>query len=98
MATVLIPASLRRLTGGQSRVTVEAASVGDVLDRLDTLYPGVRGYLFDESGGLRAYVNIFLNETEIRQIGGLQTPVALTDEVAIIPAMAGGATRPPSGG
>ena len=50
MATGLIPASLRRLTGGQSRMTVEAASVGDVLDRLDTLYPGVRGHLFALAG------------------------------------------------
>lgn len=90
MATVLIPAPLRRLTGGQSRIEVDATSVGELLGRLDAEHPGVRSYLFDEDGQLRAYVNVFVNQTEIRQAGGLQAPVGPADEVAIIPAMAGG--------
>lgn len=90
MATVLIPAPLRRLVGGQSRLQVEGATVGEVLERLDAAHPGVRQYLFDEAGAVRAYVNIFVNATEIRQAQGLATPVRPEDEVAIIPAMAGG--------
>ncbi|MDR7486782.1 MAG: ubiquitin-like small modifier protein 1 [Armatimonadota bacterium] len=92
MATVLIPAPLRRLTGGQARLQVDAATVGELLDRLDVAHPGVRSYLFDESGSLRPYVNVFVNSTEIRQRDGLQTPLAPADEVAILPAMAGGTT------
>jgi len=92
MATVLIPAPLRRLTGGQSRIEIAAATVGDLLDRLDAAHPGVRSYLLDESGSLRAYVNVFINSTEVRQLSGLQTPLAPGDEVAILPAMAGGTT------
>jgi MoaD family protein len=91
MATVLIPAALRGMTGGQSKIIVEGASVGDVLERLAVLYPGVRALLFDEGGALRAHVNIFVNDAEIRQLAGLQTSLADADEVAIIPAMAGGA-------
>lgn len=91
MATVLIPAPLRRLTAGQTRIVVPAGSVAELLDRLDARHPGVRAYLLDEAGALRAYVNIFVNSTEVRSLAGLQTPLADGDEVAILPAMAGGA-------
>jgi molybdopterin synthase sulfur carrier subunit len=94
MATVLIPAPLRRLTGGHSRVEVAASSVGELLERLEAAHPGIHSYLFDDSGSLRAYVNVFVNETEIRESSGLQTPVASGDEVAILPAMAGGGAPP----
>ncbi|MGQ0572320.1 MAG: pyridoxal-phosphate dependent enzyme, partial [Armatimonadota bacterium] len=90
MALVLIPAPLRRLTAGQSRIDVTGASVAELFDRLEAAHPGMRSYLFAESGALRAYVNVFVNSTEIRQLSGLQTPLAPGDEVAIIPAMAGG--------
>ena len=91
MATVLIPAPLRRLTGGQARVQVAASTVADLLERLEAAHPGLRSYLCDESGQLRAYVNLFVNSTEVRQLGGLETPLGPNDEVTIIPAMAGGA-------
>jgi molybdopterin synthase sulfur carrier subunit len=90
MATVLIPSPLRRLTGGQARVEIEASTVGDLFDRLEAAHPGLRSYLLDESGEIRSYVNVFVNGAEIRQIGGHQAPLAAGDEVAIIPAMAGG--------
>jgi molybdopterin synthase sulfur carrier subunit len=96
MATVLIPSPLRRLTGGQARVEIAASTVGELLHRLDAQHPGVRSYLFDDAGALRAYVTVFVNQTEIRDAGGLQTPVGPTDEVAIIPAMAGGSAQPAS--
>jgi cystathionine beta-synthase len=92
MAIAFIPAPLRRLTGGTARVEVAAASVGELLDRLETTYPGVRDYVLDAHGALRAYVNIFVNGTEVRVLAGLQTPLTTDDEVAILPAMAGGAT------
>jgi molybdopterin synthase sulfur carrier subunit len=94
VATVLVPAPLRRLTGGQSRVTVEAATVAELLDRIDAIHPGVRAYLLDETGALRAYVNVFVNATEVRHSGGLSTPLRPDDEVTILPAMAGGLTGP----
>ncbi|MGQ0551147.1 MAG: pyridoxal-phosphate dependent enzyme [Armatimonadota bacterium] len=92
MATAFIPAPLRRLTGGESRVDVPAASVADLLDGLERRYPGVRGYVVDDHGAVRAFVNIFVNAAEIRSLAGLQTPLQDRDEVSIIPAMAGGAT------
>jgi molybdopterin synthase sulfur carrier subunit len=92
--TVLIPAPLRRLTAGQTRVTVEAATVGELLDRLDAAHPGMRASLFDQTGALRAYINVFVNATEIRQAAGLATPLQPGDEVTILPAMAGGLAGP----
>lgn len=107
MVTVLIPSPLRRLTGGQARVEIAASTVGELFDRLEAAHPGMRSYLFDESGALRSYVNVFVNGAEIRQIGGHHASLAAGDEVAIIPAMAGGeraaatavagAPRPPHG-
>ncbi len=90
MATVLIPAPLRRLTGGQARIRVAASTVAELLERLEAAHPGLRSYLCDESGQLRAYVNLFVNSTEVRQLNGLATPLGPDDEVTIIPAMAGG--------
>jgi molybdopterin synthase sulfur carrier subunit len=97
MAVVLIPAPLRRLTGGASRIELEASSVADLLDRLDAAHPGVRSYLCDADGALRPYVNLFINSTEVRQLQGLATPLRATDEVMIIPAMAGGTEAVSSG-
>lgn len=100
MATVLIPSPLRRLTGGQARVEIAASTVGDLFERLEAAHPGLRSYLLDESGALRSYVNVFINGAEIRQIGGERAPLAASDEVVIIPAMAGGerAAAPPVAG
>lgn len=92
MTTAFIPAPLRRLTAGESRVQVHASSVAELLDELETRYPGVRNYVLDDQGAVRAYVNIFVNSAEIRSLAGLKTPLHERDEVSIIPAMAGGAT------
>ena len=91
MAVVFIPAPLRRLTGGRSRVDVAAASAHQLVEGLEARFPGFRSYLLDESGVLKAYVNVFVNGTEVRALAGLRTPLGETDEVSIIPAMAGGA-------
>ncbi|MGH2453799.1 MAG: ubiquitin-like small modifier protein 1 [bacterium] len=90
MAVVFVPSPLRRQTGGQSRVEVPGATVGEVLGNLTTAYPGLSGQILDEGGQVRAYINVFLNGAEIRTLGGQATPVAGGDEVSVIPAMAGG--------
>ena len=98
MATVFIPAPLRRLTGGLARVETAAATLAELVDRLDALHPGMRTYLLDESGAVRAYVNVFVNAAEARTLDGLETRLKEGDEVSILPAMAGGAQMPtPSG-
>src|SRR3972149_11938576 len=91
MATVYTPPPLRRLTGGQPRVMVPAASVREALDRLEQQFPGIRAELCEESGEMRSFINVFVNGTEIRQLAGQRTPLREADELSIIPAMAGGA-------
>lgn len=90
MATVYIPAPIRRITGGHGRVSASGATVRDVLNDLERQYPGVRSQLFDQGGEVRSFINVFVNGTEVRQLQGLNTPVRDVDEVSIIPAMAGG--------
>ncbi len=94
MAVVFVPSPLRRHTGGQARVEVPGATVGEVLGNLTTAYPGLSGQILDEGGEVRAYINVFVNGTEIRTLGGQTTPVAAGDEVSVIPAMAGGHVPP----
>lgn len=90
MATVLVPTPLRRLTGGQSKLTVEGANVGGILHAIDAEYPGIVAKLVDDDGNVKRFINIFLNEDEIRTLQGLETPVGDADRVSIVPAMAGG--------
>jgi molybdopterin synthase sulfur carrier subunit len=87
---VYVPAPLRRQTGGQSRVQVPGATVREVLANLAAAFPGVGVQVLDEAGQVRAYINVFVNSSEIRTLRGAETPVAPQDEVSIIPAMAGG--------
>jgi molybdopterin synthase sulfur carrier subunit len=98
MATVFIPAPLRRLTSGHARLDVAAVTLADLVDRLEVQHPGLRNYLLDEGGALRAYVNVFVNATEVRALDGLQTRLRDTDEVSILPAMAGGSQVPAASG
>lgn len=91
MATVLVPTPLRRLTGGNSKLTVDAATVGGVLAAVDSQYPGISDKLLDGDGNVKRFINIFLNDDEIRALQGLETPVDTEDRVSIVPAMAGGA-------
>jgi len=88
---VYIPTPLRRLTGGQGRVTVPGGTIREVLDALERQFPGMRRELVDEAGEVRAFINVFVNGTEMRQLQGVRTPLRDADEVSIIPAMAGGA-------
>ena len=90
MATVRIPSPLRRYTNGQSKVESSGASINEIIDSLEAQYPGVKARLCDDSGQIKRYVNVFVNDEEIRTLQGGDTPVGDKDEVSIIPAMAGG--------
>ena len=90
MATVFIPSSLRRYTAGQSKADVSGSTINEVIDNLEQQYPGVKSRLCDESGQIKRYVNVFVNDEEIRTLDGADTPVLEKDEVSIVPAMAGG--------
>ncbi len=88
--TVRIPTQLRTLTGGQGEVSVEGETVGDVLKALAAAHPGMGDRLFDESGRLRRFVNVFVADEDVRFLDGLDTVVAAGQTVSIIPAVAGG--------
>lgn len=87
---VLIPTALRQYAGDQDTVELEGQSAGDVLDRLGETYPELSQHLFDADGNLRNFVNVFLNDDNIRDRDGRDTPLADGDELMIIPAIAGG--------
>jgi molybdopterin converting factor small subunit len=88
--TVRIPTQLRPLAGGNSDVKLDGASVGEVLKSLEAAYPGFQDRLFDESGKLRRFVNVFVADEDIRFLDGLDTAVAEGATVSIVPAVAGG--------
>jgi sulfur-carrier protein len=89
MASVRIPTPLRPQVGGLDRVEVPGSTVGEVLVQLGVLYPALRDRLF-EGAELRRFVNVYVNNEDIRYLDGLDTPVAPADDVSIIPAVAGG--------
>lgn len=90
MATVRIPSPLRRYTNNQSKVETNGGNIGELLANLEAEYPGIKAKLCDDNGNIKRYVNVFINDAEIRTLQGSDTPVGEKDEVSIIPAMAGG--------
>ena len=90
MPAVRIPTQLRTLTGGSSEVTVDGSTVAEVLKALDVAHPGFQDRLFDESGTLRRFVNVFVADEDIRFQQGLDTAVTQGQTVSIVPAVAGG--------
>jgi molybdopterin synthase sulfur carrier subunit len=88
---VLIPAPLRKFTGGEARVSVDGGTIAAVIDALDSQYPGIKERVCEPDGEIRRFVNIFVNGNNARQLQGAATAVKSGDEVGIIPAMAGGA-------
>ncbi|WP_419918144.1 ubiquitin-like small modifier protein 1 [Candidatus Poriferisocius sp.] len=88
--TVRIPTTLRPLAGGAGEVTVEGATIRDVISSLDAAHPGFMDRLIDESGRLHRYVNVFVDDDDVRFREGLATPVPEGQTVAIVPAVAGG--------
>jgi molybdopterin converting factor small subunit len=87
---VRIPTQLRALAGGAGEVQVEGSTVGEALKALDAAHPGFAERLFDESGNLRRFVNVFVGEEDVRFLEGLATPVQPGLVVSVVPAVAGG--------
>ena len=88
--TIQIPTPLRRFTGEQGEVQVDGATVGEALADLTARFPALRRHLYTEDGLLRSFVNIFLNEEDVRHLQAQGTPVAAGDTLFIIPSIAGG--------
>jgi molybdopterin converting factor small subunit len=89
-AVVRIPTILRTYTGGAAEVAAEGATLQDVLDSLDAQYPGIAARVLDDNGALRRFVNIYVNDDDVRFLDGLVTPIADGANISIIPAVAGG--------
>ena len=87
---VRIPTILRTYTGGQKAVEGAGDTINDLLSDLDAKYPGLRGRLVTEEGGLHRFVNVYVNDEDVRFTGALDTAVKDGDSVTILPAVAGG--------
>jgi sulfur-carrier protein len=90
MATIRIPPVLRAQTGGQPEVEASGSNVGEVLRALTAAHPDTESQLFDPDGDLNRYVNVYLNDEDVRVLDGLDTAVSDGDTVVLLPAMAGG--------
>ncbi len=88
--SVRVPTILRPYTKGESAVQAEGATLSEVLESLDTSYPGIKARVLDESGELRRFVNVYVDNDDVRFAQGLQTSIKDGGEISIIPAVAGG--------
>ena len=96
--TVRLPTALRSYAGQQARVDVEARTVGEALDALARQHPDLKPHLFEDSGRLRSFVNLFLGERDVRQLQGVETPLREGDTLLVVPSVAGGSGRFDTGG
>jgi molybdopterin converting factor small subunit len=90
MAIVRIPPVLRPSVGGEKEITADGANVGEILNAVASAHPATQAQLFAADGGLNRYVNVYLNDEDVRVLDGLETAVGETDTLVILPAMAGG--------
>ena len=90
MPSVRIPTPLRKLTGDLEEVQAAGATISEVLQSLDQAFPGLKERICDEQGQVRRFVNVFVNDEDIRFLEEGATPVKETDEISIVPAIAGG--------
>ena len=88
---VNLPTVLRPHAGGERTISLEGETVGAVLTALVAQYPGMSGQVIDDSGSLHKFVNVYLNDDDVRYLFGVDTPVGASDELSILPAVAGGA-------
>jgi sulfur-carrier protein len=88
--TVKLPTILRKHAGGEARVGADGATLAEVLDDLETRYPGITKNVVSEDGGLHRFINVYVNDEDVRYLGSLETTVAEGDVVSILPAVAGG--------
>lgn len=87
---VLIPTPLRKLTNNEEVIEIDAATIGDAIQELQSRFPGIKERLLDDSGAVRRFVNVYVNEEDIRFLQDQQTKLSDGDEISIIPAIAGG--------
>ena len=90
MIRVRVPTPLRPMTGGKSEIEMEGQTVAQLIENLGAAHPGLKERLYDEKGEVRRFINIYVNEEDIRFLTGTDTPLKDGDEVSIIPAIAGG--------
>jgi sulfur-carrier protein len=87
---VRVPTVLRKHTDGEKKVHGEGATVRELFDDLESRYPGLRGAVVDDDGHLRRFVQTYVNDEDVRFLGGVETPLEDGDTVSILPAVAGG--------
>ena len=90
MPTIRIPTPLRKLTNEQEVVQASGADIDTIINDLEKSFPGLKDRICDEAGNVRRFVNIFVNDEDIRFLEDKATPVKDTDEISIVPAIAGG--------
>jgi molybdopterin converting factor small subunit len=88
--SIHIPTALRSFAGGNATVAVNAATAGQALEQLAAIHPGLRKHLFNDQGGLRSFVNVYVNDEDIRHQLGADTPVIDGGNILIVPSIAGG--------
>ena len=89
--TVRIPTPLRRVTDGQDKVDTEGATLRQIIDSMESQYPGIKERICDEDGNLRNFVNVYVNGEDVRFLDGVDSATGDGDEISIVPAVAGGA-------
>jgi molybdopterin synthase sulfur carrier subunit len=90
MPTIRIPTPLRKLTNGKEEVSAQGGTIGALITSLEEQYPGIKDRILDPNGQVRRFVNIFANDEDIRFLKNLETAVKDSDEISIVPAIAGG--------
>ncbi|MCI0480751.1 MAG: MoaD/ThiS family protein [Candidatus Dadabacteria bacterium] len=90
MPSVRIPTPLRKLTSDKDEVNISAANIAQLIDEMESRYPGIKSRLCDESGNVRRFINLYVNNEDIRFLNGKETALNEGDIVSIIPAIAGG--------
>lgn len=90
MAIIFVPTPMRQVTGGQGKIHVHAETVQQAIEHANAAYPGFRERVLDSDGEIKRFINVFVNGVDVRKLQGRDTPVHDSDQVAVIPAMAGG--------
>ena len=88
--TIKLPTILRKFAGNEARVSAEGATLAEVLKDLESRYPGITKNVIADDGGLHRFINVYVNDEDVRYLGALETPVTDGDVVSILPAVAGG--------
>lgn len=89
-AVLRIPTVLRPAMGGASVIVVEGSTVGEVLLKLTTTYPAIKGQLLNDDGTLHRFLNVYVNDDDVRYLGGIEASISSDDEITLLPAVAGG--------